>query len=322
MVSEIGIKQYYEQFRRECLQELREAEAELVKIEKDIVALRTEILDLYLNIKNSTGVNIKEYKSEFYNIKYDSSSDLQSRIKSYVTNVEGFDPKTITARKNAVKVLTYIGLLKAKYEQNQFKNFALDKLKITSSDFRKYIEVFYKYGVSKCLLQGYGYRFNYGLGILLICNIQRDKPWTNVDVVKSNENKRKLIEQGLKPYDKKEAAIYKARGLKYDGVEYLVYRQIENVDKVILLKDKKNTKGKITFKPSKSDAGLKGYKIDEITKLVKTEEDVFKIRCGIRIKLLIYKKVVPGCSLKYIRDVKRGNYIREFNRQNRQRFQS
>lgn len=322
MVSEIGIKQYYEQFRRECLQEIKEADAELIKLEKDIASLRNEILDLYLNIKNSTGVDVKEYKSEFYSIRYDSNSDLKSRIESYIMNVEGFNPKAITARKNAAKVLTYIGLLKSKYEQNQFKNFALDKLKITSSDFKKYIEVFYKYGVSKCLLQGFGYRLNYNLGILLICNVHREKAWRNVDIEKTTENKRKLIEQGLKPYDKKEAAIYKARGLKYDGVEYLVYRQIEDVDKVILLKPNKRSKGKLIFKPSKSDAGLKGHKLRDITQLVKTEEDVFKIRCGIRIKLLIYKKVVPGCSLKYIRNVKRGHYIREFNRQDRQRFQS
>ena len=53
----------------------------------------------------------------------------------------------------------------------------------------------------------------------------KDNKRKRIDHRKTALAKEKLIAEGKKPYNKEEAEIYKLRGLKYDGVPYVVYQE-------------------------------------------------------------------------------------------------
>jgi hypothetical protein len=68
-----------------------------------------------------------------------------------------------------------------------------------------------------------GYVFNPGdaFGKLFISKVESEEPrW---DKPRSMKARKKLIEEGKKPYNGKEEQEYLAKGLKYDGIKYFVY---------------------------------------------------------------------------------------------------
>ena len=68
---------------------------------------------------------------------------------------------------------------------------------------------------------------------------------------------------------------------------------------------------------------LRGKDAKQLNSECKTVDDIFKLKLGLRSKLLVYLERDPSATFKYIRNVEQQKYERgAHNSKNRQRFQS
>ena len=190
---------------------------------------------------------------------------------------------------------------------------ATRRSELSLSDYKKYILRYYSYGVHKCVLEGYAYHFKYEIGDLVINFWRyRDKPRdTYVDWNATRLKKQEIINAGLKPYDKEEAEIYKIRGLKYDGIPYVVYKTNKEFYEIQLINNGTHSYSAIKFKYANYiNRELRGKDAKQLNSECKTVDDIFNLKLGLRSKLLVYLEREPNAPFKYIRNVNQQKYER------------
>ena len=140
----------------------------------------------------------------------------------------------------------------------------------------------------------------------------RDKPRdTYVDWNATRLKKQEIIDAGLKPYDKEEAEIYKIRGLKYDGIPYVVYKTNKEFYEIQLINNGTHSYSAIKFKYANYiNRELRGKDAKQLNSECKTVDDIFNLKLGLRSKLLVYLEREPNASFKYIRNVNQQKYER------------
>ena len=171
-------------------------------------------------------------------------------------------------------------------------------------------------GVHKTLLDGHAYRFSHGIGDLMInywkyVNGVRSKI---VDWNETNKRKKEILDAGLKLYNKEEAEIYKIRGLKYDGIPYVVYKDNKEYYDIELVNCKSFSKKNIKFKHANYiPAKFRQKTPNEIANQFNSVNEIAVQDLGIRHKLIVSLEKDPTLYLKYIRNVeavrqKRGSH--------------
>ena len=135
---------------------------------------------------------------------------------------------------------------------------------------------------------------------------------TVIDFAATNAKKKELIAKGVKLYDDKEAAWYKARHIPYDGVDYRVYREDDSFYDITFIKSKLFTNNTLEYQRTEYVAAKyrgMSYKSMADT-LCATEEDIYNLQVDIKYKLniLLYKD--PSCYLNFIRNAEQCKYKR------------
>lgn len=321
MVPDIEIKHYYRKY-------LEDANSDITKFQEDYNvaadvkgSVRKYISEHKVFIAKSIGIKLTDYKTEWIIGQYSSDEALLNKVYSKLeVYQEGQE------RIALLQIIKYCNLLKKCRTLNTAIELAKKRAKLTFSKYREYVAKFYQYGVQKCCVEGYAYHYGYGLGDLMINRWKfdnTDKIRKNfIDYKATNAAKAKLIAEGKTPYSKKMAEVYKLRGLKYDGVPYIVYRKDSVFYDIRITNNRYVASRNIEFEHVEHiHHKLRGKPYEEIAKECGNKESVLNLRCDIRCKLTIYNMVDKTAYLKYIRNVEQCKYKRgAHNSQNRQRF--
>ena len=311
MIVEVDITDYYKAFIDDANSDIQKYQEER-KTNYDLLISTREYVEKYiLYINHQFKINLKEKFPISWNDKtYCESEHLTDAVNAELTNAISDD------RIILLQLLRYSEILKFIYICDKKIEFANTRSKITPKQYKEYLIKYYMHGVHKALLDGYAYRFSKGIGDLMI------NYWKYVDGVRgkivdwaaTNKRKQEIIDAGLKLYDKDEAEIYKIRGLKYDGIPYVVYKDNKEYFDIELLNCKSFSKRNIKFK----HANYIPYKFrkrtpEDIANQFNSVEEIAVLDLGIRHKLIVALEKDPTIYLRYIRNVeavrqKRGSH--------------
>lgn len=321
MVKDIDISHYYKKFIETSNDDIKKYTEELNITNKIKNETRIYIKSKTTYIKDVLYINLNDYGFQFLTINIDLINKLEKVINDKLSNNEVGEKHIVL-----LQLLRYCNLTKKVNDYNIIIALANKRSKLTFADYKSYIKKYYNEGVHKCCLEGYAYHIGYGVGDIVI-NFWKytDKPRdTYVDWNATRLKKQEIIDAGLKLYNKEEAEIYKLRGIKYDGVPYVVYKTNKEFYNIELINHKYNAHSAIKFKYSNYvPKALRGKNAKTINAECNSNDDIFKLTCGLRTKLLVYIERNPSAYFKYIRNVEQCKYKRgAHNCQNRQRFQS
>lgn len=311
MIVEIDIKDYYKAFIDNANSDIKKYQEEINVNHKLLISTKDYIEKYILYINHQFNINLKENFNISWNEEtYSEDEHLTDTINARLKNVVGED------RIILLQLLRYSELLKFIDDCNKKIELANNRSKITPKKYKEYLKKYYMQSVHKALLDGHAYRFSHGIGDLMInywkyVNGVRSKI---VDWNETNKRKQEILNAGLKLYNKEEAEIYKIRGLKYDGIPYVVYKTNNEYYDIELVNCKSFSKNNIKFKhanyiPTK----FRKRTPEDIANQFNSVDEIAVQDLGIRHKLIVALEKDPSIYLKYIRNVeavrqKRGSH--------------
>lgn len=321
MIPDIEIKHYYKKYLTDANDDIKkfQEEYELAKyIKEDSYEVITE---KFINVLKSVGINLTDYKQEWIIGQYNESKTL---LNIAYNKLEYFqDGQERIALLHIIKYCNMLDKCRKLYREIEL---AKQRSNLGFAEYRKIVANYYQYGVQKCCIEGYAYHYGYGIGDLLINRWKfdaKDKVKRKfVDYKATAAAKKKLIAEGKTPYSKKMAEIYKFRGIKYDGVPYVVYQQQTAFYDIDVINSRYISRSNINFEHHETiNKSIRGKTQEEIAAECDNKEVIFKLPCDIRFKLMVYNYFDTTAYLKYIRNVEQCKYKRgAHNSQNRQRF--
>ena len=310
MLPDITIKGYYLQF-------VHNAKTDIVKYKENLdttIKVKEEVYK-YLEdnkniLKDSLDINIDDIEIEWHNKEYNS--------KEYLYNLTIVLLRNTVEHPNRIVLLQlakYCNVLRNEHKYNKLIELATKRKDIKFSVYRKYITAYYT-KVHKCVLQGMGYKFGYGIGTYIINHWKLDpkriKNKVHLDYAATNAKKKELLAKGIKLYDDKEAAWYAARHIPYDAVDYRVYKESTDWYEFTFIKSDLSKHYSLDYQRTEYVASK--YRGMSYTKmadtLCKTEEDIYTLQVDIKYKLniLLYKD--PIKYLNYVRNAEQCKYKR------------
>ena len=311
MIVEIDIKDYYKAFIDNANSDIEKYQEEINVNHKLLISTKDYIEKYILYINHQFNINLKENFNISWNEEtYSEDEHLTDTINARLKDAVGED------RIILLQLLRYSELLKFIDDCNKKIELANNRSKITPKKYKEYLKKYYLQSVHKALLDGHAYRFSHGIGDLMInywkyVNGVRSKI---VDWNETNKRKQEILNAGLKLYDKEEAEIYKIRGIKYDGIPYVVYKTNNEYYDIELVNCKSFSKNNIKFKhanyiPTK----FRKRTPEDIANQFNSVDEIAVQDLGIRHKLIVALEKDPSIYLKYIRNVeavrqKRGSH--------------
>ena len=310
MLPDITIKGYYLQF-------VHNAKIDIVKYKENLdttIKVKEEVYK-YLEdnkniLKDSFDINLDDIEIEWHNKEYNS--------KEYLYNLTIVLLRNTVEHPNRIVLLQlakYCNILRNEHKYNKLIELATKRKDIKFSVYRKYITAYYT-KVHKCVLQGMGYKFGYGIGTYIINHWKLDpkriKNKVHLDYAATNAKKKELLAKGIKLYDDKEAAWYAARHIPYDAVDYRVYKESTDWYEFTFIKSDLSKHYSLDYQRTEYVASK--YRGMSYTKmadtLCKTEEDIYTLQVDIKYKLniLLYKD--PTKYLNYVRNAEQCKYKR------------
>lgn len=292
MTPDINIKDYYLKF-------IHNAENDKCKYEEELKTI-TELknnLEQYL-YKHEDEI-LKEFNITIDTIKNDYES-IDKNIEQLTTNYTG--------NRTLLLQITKYGKYIEKENKINKQIELLDKRK--SLKFREFQNIVNKYymQVHKCLLEGMGYKYKYGIGTYCINYWKLSKNSIKkkvLDFAATRAKKKELMEKGIKLYDDNEAAWYEARGIPYDGVDYRVY-----VDKTHFYEfnfKKSRLSRTVPYNYERTEYVSSKYKKmtqQEIADtFCKDIDDIYPLQLDIKYKLNILLIKDPTKYLNFVRNV-------------------
>ena len=311
MIVEVDITDYYKAFIDNANSDIEKYQEER-KTNHDLLISTKQYVEKYiLYINHQFNINLKEnFPISWNEEKYYKDEHLTDIINIGLKDTVGED------RIILLQLLRYSELLKFIYNCDKKIELANNRSKITPKQYKEYIKKYYMQGVHKTLLDGHAYRFSHGIGDLMI------NYWKYVNGVlgkivdwnETNKRKKEILDAGLKLYNKEEAEIYKIRGLKYDGIPYVVYKTNSEYYDIELVNCKSFSKNNVKFKhanyiPSK----FRKRSPEDIANEFNSVDEIAVQDLGIRHKLVVSLEKDPTIYLRYIRNVeavrqKRGSH--------------
>lgn len=308
MLVQLDIKDYYEAFIKNANSDIKKYTEELNLNKRIKDKTKEDVLKYNSLIKSRFNLNLNDYKRSWIIGVYDEYENFTEVINNKLT-----DEVVGEARIALLQLLRYSKLLKSCHDNNEQIKLAKERADITFKEYKEILRKYYMQAVHKALLEGYAYHFGYGIGDLSI-NFWRykDKPRNNyVDWAATKKRKQEIIDAGLKPYDEEEAEIYKIRGIKYDGIPYVVYKTNTEFFNIELCNNKRHRTGLVKFKHANYvPYKFRGKSPEELASELKTIDNLAVQDLGIRHKLVVATTLDPTLYLKFIRNVEQNRYKR------------
>lgn len=299
MIVQIDITDYYKAFIDNANSDIEKYQEEYNTNYKVLTATKEYLKDYVTHIGHQFNIYLKEnFPNSWDNMRYDASECLKEMIDINLKDTVGDDRIILLQLLRYNEVLKFCSLCLRRIE------LAKRRAEIKPKQYKEYLRKYYMQGVHKAMIDGYAYRFGYGIGDLMI-NYWKyvDKPRsTFVDWAATNKRKQEIIDAGLKLYDKDEAEIYKIRGLKYDGIPYVVYKTNTEYFDIELFNNRIGG-GYIRFKHANYiPAKFRGKKVDELASMFNSVDEIAIQDLGIRHKLITCAEKDPTLYLRYVRN--------------------
>lgn len=311
MIVEVDITDYYKAFIDNANSDIEKYQEELNTNQQVLFSTKEYVSKYILYINHQFNINLKEnFPISWNEEKYCEDEHLTDIIKIGLNDTVGED------RVILLQLLRYSEVLKFIHNCNKKIELANNRSKISPKQYKEYLKKYYMQGVHKAMIDGYAYRFSHGIGDIMI------NYWKYVDGVRgkivdwnaTNKRKKEILDAGLKLYDKEEAEIYKIRGLKYDGIPYVVYKDNKEYYDIEIANCKSFSKANIKFK----HANYIPYKFrkrspEDIASQFNSVDEIAVQDLGIRHKLVVALEKDPTIYLRFIRNVeavrqKRGSH--------------
>lgn len=315
------IKEYYKLYINNIIKQSNDTILKINELRIDIYNINKYLYEhKIILLDNNINIIIEKFINSI-NLNRDTSKDI-----IYIND--------ILDKSNNVKLRQYIiQMIKYKSLNINIKDLlkTLDILKIKSKikyrEFENYIRLYYN-TIHKNLIKGYQYKFINGFGYLSFNRYKFDHNNENkkpiLDYAATNKRKQDIIKEGKIPYNKKDAELYKIKGLKYNGIKYYVYKEDNVYIDLEVLDSTIKTKVDLIFeKINYIGLKLRNNSFDDLAKHNNTLDKINNLQLSLYHKMTIYNKVNELNYLNYIRDESEHKYnYRKYYSKNRQRFQS
>ena len=303
MIIDVKIKNYYLKFIYDTKHDIDVYKEELEKVK----ILKEELIN---DLENCSEILLKEFNVnlndyEEWNTKtHNKEHKLYNKAIKLITNVDN-------EHINRNVILIFYKFTNILRKENYYKKnieLANKRSKLEFKEYKQYLQDYYV-KLHKALLEGYGYEFKDGLGEFAICRFVSGKDENVLDFNATRENKKRLLEAGIKLFNKEDADYYKSKGLPYDGVDYRVYKNSSHYYEIGFTKSK--ILGKLIDFNRTEYVNLHyrgmSYK-DMADKLCETFDDICNLKVDIRYKLNIFLYKNPTKYLNFIRNENESKY--------------
>lgn len=310
MIADVTIKDYYLQYISNAKKDIIEYNNHL----NDANIVKDETYK-FINdnkdiIENTFNIKFNYYNKELINKEYSDTEALYNYTIKLLNAIDEHPNKNVL-----FELIRYCNSLRLVYKYTKLIELANRRKDIKFKTYQDYISKFYN-KVHKCVLEGYGYKFSYGIGTYCInyWKFDPDKMKSNkvLDYKATNLKKKELLARGIKLYDKDEAKWYAERNMPYDGVDYRVYKTESYFYDITFIKSTIMKHNVLEYKRTDYvNKKLRGLSYTEIAdKYVKYIEDIYELPVDIKYKLniLLYKE--PTKYLNYIRNDEQCKYKR------------
>lgn len=297
MKPEKVLKDYYKSFIEASNKDLSYY-TNLLHLEKIKYNVFRDYVKSKIEYYKDKGIVLTDYKIEWIIGRYNEKEELYNKVMSIYNSLSEDDAKT-----DIIQLIKYCASIKKIYNYNNIIEQIKIRKDITFVQYKEIIKAYY-YKVQEAVLEGFAYSFSYGIGDVSIVRFKRSenaKPI--VDFNATNQKKKEIIAKGLEPYDKKKAEIYATRGMKYEGIPYIVYKTDNVIYKIDFTGGNITRKYKYKFEHTeyvkKSLRGL-GYK--KVAESITNRNEIFALECDIRFKLNVLLEFDKTQYIKYIRN--------------------
>ena len=295
----IKIIQHYKDYRTMNEDRLDKAIHRVEDLRKAIIELRKRIIDNKSNYRKQFKIDLDCYE-EWIKDTY-ITGKLFRDVKSAFTKASNLN--------NQTDILDLVKYARYKQELSELdKNITFYNkiLKIKVWDYSRILLEYAKQIHKKIILEGAGYSFGHGLGVLAVLRYKNKSKFTKfVDYNATNKARQKVLDEGGKLYDKETAKWCKENNIPYDLKPIIVYKnRKEYIDQFVLILKRCKDATLIDYHTSelrnhKDAKGLTNKQIAE-----KCDNDVEKIcdfAVDIQTKLHICGELKPELYNNYIR---------------------
>lgn len=301
-----NIESYYHDLIKEITKKEDKAKADLIYVSNKLSIYKKVLQANYNKLIKIFNIDLNEYD------EYTSySSSTGDRLMSTCVGIA----KTNRYKDVDIELIyKLINFTKNVVKLNEIKkNIKLyEKLKTLSVSKYENIIKLYMFKVHKHLLEGSLVRFAHGIGDFLINRIDNkiyaSRP--TVDYRATNIARKKLIDEGLLPYNKQDAEYYASKRINYNGVPYVIYKTDDryNYELINILSAIPN---RYRFKFYKTDYfpfAYRGKTYNDIYNDIKSKEDIYNLNTDINVKLNMLLRFSPSNYIKFIRNDKQEIY--------------
>lgn len=310
MLPDITIKGYYLQF-------IHNAKNDITKYKNNLevtLSIKEQVYkyieDNKAILNDSFNINLDDIEIEFCQKKYNPKEYLYNIVIKLLRNIDTHPNRIVL-----LQLAKYCNILRNENKYNKLIELANKRKDIKFGVYRKYVTAYYN-KVHKCVLNGMGYKFSYGIGTYIINHWKLDpkriKNKVHLDYAATNAKKKELIAKGIKLYDDKEAAWYQARHIPYNAVDYRIYKENTDWYEFTFIKSEIFKSNNLEYQRTEYVATkYRGMSYTQMAEeLCHTEEDIYNLQVDIKYKLniLLYKD--PTKYLNYVRNAEQCKYKR------------
>lgn len=310
MLPDITIKGYYLQF-------IHNAKNDITKYKNNLevtLSIKEQVYkyieDNKAILNDSFNINLDDIEIEFCQKKYNPKEYLYNIVIKLLRNIDTHPNRIVL-----LQLAKYCNILRNENKYNKLIELANKRKDIKFGVYRKYVTAYYN-KVHKCVLNGMGYKFSYGIGTYIINHWKLDpkriKNKVHLDYAATNAKKKELIAKGIKLYDDKEAAWYEARHIPYNAVDYRIYKENADWYEFTFIKSEIFKSNNLEYQRTEYVATkYRGMSYTQMAEeLCHTEEDIYNLQVDIKYKLniLLYKD--PTKYLNYVRNAEQCKYKR------------
>ena len=308
MIPDIKINNYYYQFIYNAKVKLAKYNESLKTIKENKEKTYNFINENKERINILLKINLNDYTDEWIYKKYNKDEKLYKwSLNGIYNNINRL------ARPYIFEIAKYCDLLNKENDCINQINYYTKCKNLKNTEYKKIISKFFN-KVHACVLEGNGYKFSNGIGTYII-NHWKISDTSKVkkrciDYAATNAKKKKLLAQGKKLYDDKEATWYEARHIHYDGVDYRVYKDYTDYYEFTFINSslvKVNT-----FEYQRTEYVINKYRGMSYTQIAdnfcKTKEDIYNLQVDIKYKLNILLYKYPINYTNFIRNADENKY--------------
>lgn len=301
--SEIDKKDFYLEYKRITANNIKLLNTRIEYLTKEIDDKKKQLSTNKKEIKKHLNIDLDKYQ-EYVHCKFNESYALYhiayERIcKMSTGKTSGNEYKVGLAKSITAYTKLLDNLENAKHKLKCYE--AADK--VGKREFNKRLATYYNKVVEK-VMHGQAYNFSNNIGKFYIefISLNKGSIGSKINFAATNKRKKELLAAGVELYSEVKAAWYKARNIKYEGVDYRVYNTSDKTF-VYRFTGYGGRRKSYMYRPYNHRANSQGTYEDYYLKYDKNFDKIMAAReLGIYNKVGILKKFFPHLLINYQHD--------------------